>query len=161
MNLNVYLKHYGMDGGFSDFHDLVDDKTPTIAIALTESNDVFGGFTKQKLNAIGSMIPDPDLESFIFLLRTDRDKFKHNVPYKWCLKPIWSDEALYGNIDGFGYGEDWWIQFDVDYSYSAFEEMYDIGTKERDKDIVYSIANWEVWQTVKVSDHKQNKQYNL
>ena len=128
------------ENGFhkASFDYAVDNKAPTFIIVYTQQNNqVYGGFTKVKLNntfylsQYQYVLPDPNKESFIFLLRSDDDRFSDGIPYKWLLKKDTdaSDWAISHSKACFGYG-DWVIEFWNPHkpnSITRFGDMYDAG----------------------------------
>ena len=151
------LFHGKLENGYnkSSFDQACSDKSPTIAIVHSEyKNQVYGGFTKIKLNPptvrFEYVLPDPSMETFIFVLRSDDERLpKENIPYRWYLKDTKaSKQAIYRGYSNFGYGGDWLIDFESKglRSKTRFGHRYNTGNFcKEDLPIWVQVTNYEIW----------------
>eukprot|EP01084_Bolivina_argentea_P055420 101619_1 len=80
------------------FHELCDNKGPTLCIFHSEHQHVFGGFTELKwYKSIHYDHIDGrncKIETFLFLLRTPIKKDMDNLPIKWTLQKFWKYRSI-------------------------------------------------------------------
>ena len=136
------------------FDEACINKSPTFAIVYTEyKNQVFGGFTNVILKSYKEIspkkvLPDPSMESFIFVLRSDDNRFPDdNIPYKYYLKNYESaiEDAIYQSRHTYGYGADWVINFKYESS-TWWGHCYDTGMRFEDRYCeTFDPSNYEIW----------------
>mmetsp|Transcript_16973 Transcript_16973/g.26393 ORF Transcript_16973/g.26393 Transcript_16973/m.26393 type:complete len:616 (+) Transcript_16973:58-1905(+) len=91
----------------SDFHEKCDDIGPTLLVAMSEHNRIFGGFTKESWRDTSRKggIWREDASAFIFMLRSPSDEV---LPERWKVLPDKKDKSIrcdrrYGPTFGYGY----------------------------------------------------------
>ena len=148
------------DDGFDckSFHKKCDKKSPLFSIVKTRDNWIIGGYSKCEwdisLEMEGS-VKDDKLESFIFVLESPDDKYKKDLPHKWFVEsPSQNPDAyaLYNYDDGFGYGNDWWVEWKDGSigSFIAFGTSYDVKPENMRmrRTIKISVDDYEIWQAI-------------
>eukprot|EP01084_Bolivina_argentea_P130276 229980_1 len=102
------------DDGFDKetFHKVCDFKSPILSIVISAEGDIFGGYSKLQWSQSEKWRSDPQLESFIFVLKASEKNISaknHKPPFKWFVKKDSFERAVYDYHDGFGYGLDWFV----------------------------------------------------
>ena len=94
------LLYRALRDGFdtNTFHELCDNKGPTLCIFHSEYQHVFGGFTELQWKNVGSYDHIDGrgckMETFLCLLRTPIKKDIDNLPIKWTLVQRWKYRSI-------------------------------------------------------------------
>ena len=106
-SMNTTLLYRGSEHEFSShkFHELCDNKGPTISIFHNKNNHVFGGYATQSFVKEGQTVDDT---AFLWMIRPKAKIFEFKFKEKKSYKKIalWNNEWFgpkYGN------GEDLWV----------------------------------------------------